>query len=295
MTYNVCYTDDQLVPINSDFSNDTEIISQENLEEFIESDEWNEPAVKRFLQRSIRETKKFRNIRYSGYTNAAFLVRDIRENKYVPEIIQLDWDFGVGDAGDYIDELLRISKAKIYFLSGNDSTENIEESVRERKKRYGDRGLDVFQKNKRVVEKNSEDNLIEEVISNYTNSTNEQYERYGLKIKFQPSLYLPDYKDFWMIESILGSDYLIDYLKKTPSISEKTIEQLFEGADIKFYLNNTNTRIYSENGLELHKYYKDKVSEKSITPIYAIKNYDLAILETAMEKGTSKIFDSNEK
>jgi len=46
--------------------------------------------------------------------------------------------------------------------------------------------------------------------------------------------------------------------------------------------------IYSENGLELSKLKKDILHE--IKPVYAIKNFDLAILETAFEKGFQKYF-----
>ena len=79
------------------------------------------------------------------------------------------------------------------------------------------------------------------------------------------------------------------------TVSQEVLEKIFDTSELKFYLNNTNTRIYSENGLELHKFYKDDINPTPLTTLYAVNNYDLATLETAIEKGTAKIFDSDER
>lgn len=136
MIYDVCYTDDLILPIDSGVQDDTLRFEEESIKQFITSDEWNDPAVKRFLTSSIEKTRKFGNIHYSGYTNPTFLIRDIRNKNYEPSLIQLDWDFGAGgDAEKYIDELLEITNAKIFILSGNDLTENIEGKIKDRKEK----------------------------------------------------------------------------------------------------------------------------------------------------------------
>lgn len=113
----------------------------------------------------------------------------------------------------------------------------------------------------------------------------------GYKIKFSPSVFLPNHEKVWLLESIVGNDYLMDFLNENEfEISEKTIEKLFEQSSLKFFINTTNTRIYSENGFALHSFYEDKLVGNPLKPVYALKNYDLTILETAMEKGTSKVF-----
>lgn len=296
MIYDVCYTDDLILPIDSGIQDDKIRINEESLRGFLTSNEWNDHAVKRFLDSSLKKTKQFENIRYSGYTNPAFLIRDIRNNVYNPSLIQLDWDLGAGgDAESYLDELLEITTAKIFFLSGNDRVEYIKEQVKDRKNKFQDRGLKAYQKNWNEIEKDAEDNLIEEVVSEYTKIKIDVVFN-KVECKFSPSVFLPKPQRLWMLESIFGTNYLMKFLNENSrEISENTIEKLFEQSSIEFFVNTTNTRIYSKNGLELHKFYDDKLTEKSISPIYALKNYDLAILETAMEKGTSKIFGKDEK
>ncbi len=296
MSYNVCYADDLILPIDSGIEDDTRRFGEENIRHFLGSNEWNDPAVKRFLDSSLKKTKRFENIHYSGYTNPSFLIRDIREQTYRPSLIQLDWDLGAGgDAENYIDTLLEITDAKIYILSGNDLIENIEERIKGRRDSHPERGLRVYQKNKDEIEKNAEDNLIEEVVSQYMQLVIE-FEFNGETINFSPSIFLPNPNRIWMLESILGQDYMMNFIKENEMvISESKIEKLFEQSGLKFFINTTNTRIYSETGSELHKFYEDKLVEKPLTPIYALKNYDLAILETTMEKGTSKTFVNDER
>jgi len=296
MKYDVCYTDDLLLPVNPGIQDDTIMIGQDTLEKLLVNQEWNDPAVRRFLSSSFKATKKFENIRYSGYTNPAFLVRDIKSGQYSPKIIQLDWDFGAGgDAENYIDELMEISTAKIFFLSGNDTTQEIIDRIKERKLKKSDRVLGVFQKTHNEIEINGENNLIKEIVAEYTKSTKILMNIYGLEVSFFPSVFLPSPKRFWMLESILGKEHIKNFLQKNAVISENTTEELFEKCENKFYINTKNTRIYSQNGIELHKFYEDKLNDRPISAIYALKNYDLAILETAVEKGTSEILTTDEK
>jgi hypothetical protein len=107
--------------------------------------------------------------------------------------------------------------------------------------------------------------------------------------KFNKSKYLSNEKDIWLLESIFGSDYLSNFMKNYDmEISEISIENLFKTTPLKFHVNKDNTRIYSENGFPLHNFYGDD----NLTQIKArdALNYGLSVIETTMEKGTSKIF-----
>lgn len=292
MRYDVCYADDLLLPVNPNIQDDTIKVEQESLEQLLNYEEWNDFAVKRFLSNSFAKTKKFESIRYSGYTSPAFLIRDIRSGSYNPKAIQLDWDFGTFDAEYYIEELLQITSAKIFVLTGNKSESEIKSRLEDKFPNISDtRGLKVFSKSIHEESLSTHENLTEEIIADFSSISEERIYR-NLTIRFFPSSFLPSFNSFWMLESIFGESYLISSLKENDLVvSKDTVERIFEKSTLEYYINTKGNKLYSKQGLSYAEYFNDKLIH--IKPIKAIYEFDLAILEEAQEKCYS-IIPNNE-
>lgn len=296
MRYDLCYIDDRIVPIGGAVANENGLISKNELSGLIDHDEWEEPTVKKFLRHAIAKSNRYKQIELSGFKHPSFFLNHVIDSHYNPNSIILDWDYGDNKAKERIEEILERTASNIFVLTGNDLESEIEADLVELREKYNNNRIkQVFSKMVFKEEKNTQENLLEEIISDLSNKS-EDVSFGGLTIKFFPSVFLPTSDRIWMLESILSHEYLISFIKENNSeISEKKIEELFEKSSLKFFINTTNTRIYSENGIPLHNYYEDKLLESPLTPIYALKNYDIAILETATEKGTSKIFENDER
>ena len=90
--------------------------------------------------------------------------------------------------------------------------------------------------------------MLEEVIEDLK-IFSEQHIYNDIQITFYPSFILPNFSSFWLLESILGIDFLKAYISNNVlTVSQEVLEKIFDTSELKFYLNNTNTRIYSENG-----------------------------------------------
>ncbi|MBK7908774.1 hypothetical protein [Candidatus Pollutiaquabacter sp.] len=294
MSYEICYIDDKILPEGGIVANETGLISKGEISGLISQDSWAEPTVKRFLSATIAKSNKFKQIQFSGFTHPNFFLNHITNSNYQPNSIILDWDYGESKAEETIQEIIARTTSKIFILSGNELESDIEDVLNPIRQQYNDRRLEIFSKSIHEEDEKTQENLLETLLSDLT-SISEDKRYHDVNVKFYPSSFLPSFELFWMAESILGSDFIISFFSKNnPEISHLSIEKMFEESNVKFYINAKNTRIYSENGITLSEFYNDKDKLKPITAIYAIKNYDLSILETAFEKGSSKTFQNHE-
>ncbi len=294
MRYDVCYIDDRIIPVGGIVANETGLISKTEISGLISNDEWEEPTVKRFLKHTIAKSNKFKQIELAGFAHPNFFLNHAHESQYNPNSIILDWDYGESKADEKIIEILDNTSSRIFVLTGNELESDVETIISPIREKYGTRLGFVYSKSIHKEDKFTQENLLEEILSDLT-SMSEEYKYNELIVKFSPSSVLPNFDSFWMIESILSSDFLKKYLSDNVlEISLNTIEKMFEDSNLAFYINSKNSRIYSENGIALTDFYNDNDKVTSMKAIYAIKNYDLTILETAFEKGTSKTFQNNE-
>jgi hypothetical protein len=295
MRYGVCYIDDRIIPHGGIVSNETSLISKNEIVGLINNDEWEEPTVRRFLKHTIAKSNKFKQIELSGFTHPAFFLNYAIAENYNPNSIILDWDYGDSKAEERIEEILNTTSSKIFVLTGNELESDVENLISPIREKYPHRVKEVYSKSIHKEDKNTQENLLEEIISDLT-SISEEYNYNGLTIRFSPSSILPNFEAFWMVESILSSEFIKKYaIQNVLEISLKTIEKMFEDSNVSFYINSKNTRIYSENGRALAEFYGDDNKITIMKAIYAIKNYELPLLETAFEKGTSKTFQNYER
>lgn len=293
MRYEVCYIDDRIIPVGGKVSNELGMISKSEMSDLVLLSQWEEPTVKRFLKATIEKSNKFKQIELAGFTHPNFFLNHLDLITYNPNSIILDWDFGDNKAEERIEEILNKTSSKIFILTGNELESEVENSLGEIKEKYGSRIGAVYAKSIHLEDKNTQENLLEEILSDLT-SKSEKYQYGDFFVDFYASSILPTFDMFWMIESILGRDFLKRYLDgSTLEVSQNSVERMFEESNVSFFINRENSRIYSKNGLGLTDFYGDGENISAIKAIYAIKNYDLQILETAFERGTSKTFQKN--
>jgi hypothetical protein len=289
MIYDICYVDDKLLPLNVPVPNETSIIPQDQLQYLLGQAEWDDFVVKSFLSQTINKTRKFKRIKLSGFTNPEFLINYLYTQPYHPKTIMLDWDFGTSTANDYIDEIILKTNVndRIFILTGNDLEEDVISILSPRKMQSPERDFSVFSKSVYLEAKNTQEDLIEEIISEYQ-KTSEIVKHRDMDITFYPSHILSVPEFLWLLDSILTERFVTEFLNENAfTINQHLIEKMFEQAGIKFYVNTKHSRIYSEIGVSLRKLLNDEVRE--ITPVYAIKNFDIFTLEEAVEKAYSTI------
>jgi hypothetical protein len=295
MNYEVCFIDDKILPKGGTVANETGLISRNEISGLISHDEWAEPTVKKFLTDTFDKADRYKQIQFSGFTHPNFFLNHIAGSTYRPNSIILDWDYGDSKAEEKIEEIINLTQSKIFILTGNELESDVEAIVSPIRKRHVSRGLGIFSKTIYKEDNNTQKDLIQALLSDLE-SMAEEIKYHDINAKFYPSSFLPTYDRFWMVESIVSSGFIKEFLKKNAAvISHQSVVKMFEESKIKFYINSKNTRIYSENGTGLAGFYKDNDSLNYITPIYAIKNYELSILETAFEKGSSKTFQNHEE
>lgn len=296
--YQLSYIDDRLLPINDAAAEfETGLIPGSIIEMFLpDENDWQEQTVRKLLTQTLKKTKKFTQIDFSGFTNPAFFLNHLKTPGFVPRSIILDWDFGTFQADESIKEILKRTTAKIFPLTGNDLKEEVEELLQPIRQEFGDRISEVYKKadGSHKIEKYTQENLLEDIIEDLTTiPESKQFD--DVQIEFYPSYVVPTFDLFWMVRSIVGDELVREFVENDLlTINQERIEKIFNSSNVKFYLSKHNTRLYSENGLALQGFYDDEAMSEPLSPLYALNNYDIAILETTVEKGTSKIFGEDE-
>lgn len=297
MSYDICYIDDRLLPAGAHVDMETQLIDGGILESLLGRDGWQEPTLKRLLSHTFKKAKRFTQISVTGFTSPNFFLNHFQASGFEPRSIILDWDFGTTSAEESLDEILRRTSSKIFVLTGHDLIPEVEQLLVPIRQKYRDRGLAVYKKTAGIhkVEKDTQENLLEDVIADLTTTVCEIHEFEGIRVLFHPSHVLPNFESFWMFRSIVGDDHIKRHMADDElTINLEHLEEIFNESEVKFYLSKSNDRLYSEGGLVLQNFYEDEALSEPLSPLYALRNYDLAILETATEKGTSRVFDVNE-
>ena len=140
MTYEICYIDDRLLPRDAVVANEFGLISKDEIKSLMAgSDNWDEPTVKRFLSHTLDKSDRFKQINISGFIHPDFFLNYISDNKYSPNSLILDWDYGTSKAEEKIKEILDQTTSKILVLTGNDLKQEVENILSELRKIYPDR------------------------------------------------------------------------------------------------------------------------------------------------------------
>ena len=234
MSYDVCYIDDHLLPFGAEIANEHSLISKTEIENSLTKPNWDEPTVQRFLSNTLKKGKKFNQLELSGFLNPDFFLNYIAESDYKPNTIVLDWDFTTSKAEQKINEIIQQTDSKIFVLTGNDLKPEVEAVLKPFKDAHQNRIFDVYKKTSGIhqFEKATQENLLEEIIADLT-TIEEVYEYAGTEISFYPSFILPNFDWFWMLESILGSNFIKEYIvENSLLISQATIEKMFDDSEV---------------------------------------------------------------
>ena len=295
MKYEVCYIDDHILPYGNYESGNK--INQDDFEKFLsENNEWAEDGVKETIRLNLVNARKYKQIKFYGFVETNIFLNTQRQNGISPQTIILDFDFGTSIGTDFIPELVKLPDLEnIFLLSANAPVSDIQDEVNEKR---GDTKIkiEVFEKS---VFHESDIKTQENIIEEYNKSFFEKSEKVvfnGNEYVFHPSSIVPIPQDIWMLESILGSEFFSNKFKNQSNIiSHQTIEHVVNESSVEFYVGKNKKRVYSKNGLSYARYFNEHDDLEIIKPIYAIKNFDLAVLEEAYEKCYSIIPDNEER
>lgn len=295
MKYEVCYIDDHILPYGN-YENVGKI-RQQDFERFMtENNEWSEDGVKETIKLNLINAKKYKQINFYGFVETNIFLNAQQNNGISPNTIILDFDFGTSIGTDFIPQLIKLPDLEnIFFLSANAPVEDIQNEINEKR---GDTQIkiEVFEKS---VFHESDIKTQENIIEEYNKSFFEKSEPVvfnGHEYSFHASSIVPIPQDIWMLESILGSEFFSDKFKiHSNVISHQTIETVVNQSVVEFFVGKSKKRIYSANGLSYAKYFNEYDDLEKMKPIYAIKNFDLAVLEEAYEKCYSIISNDEER
>lgn len=284
MKYEVCYIDDHILPYG-DYDNTAKINQSDFETYFSEKKEWSEDGVKETIKLNLLNAKKYKQIKFYGFTEPNIFLNAQSNNGISPRTIILDFDFGTSIGTDFIPQLIHLPDIEnIFILSANAPVADIQNEVDE-KRGTTNVNIEVFEKS---IFHESDVKTQENIIEEYNKTFFEKSEKItlsGAEYIFHPSSIVPIPENIWMLESILGDRFFREKFKiHSNLISHATIEDVVNKSSVEFYLAKNKKRIYSTNGFSYAEYFNEMEGLEKIKPIYAIKTYDLAILEEAKEK-----------
>lgn len=100
-------------------------------------------------------------------------------------------------------------------------------------------------------------------------------------IAFVPNLYVSNYTEIWLLESVLGLSIVRNTLRENHVLDADFVEQLFRQSPHSFYLNQAETWLFADYG-DLNE--AEGGPLKQITAFDALQRYGLKLLEEAKEK-----------
>lgn len=111
---------------------------------------------------------------------------------------------------------------------------------------------------------------------------------HGLELTFVPSKYMNSFEDFWRIRALIGSDDILNFLKKEniQILNEENIIKILKDSKYKFYTDK-NENVLSASDNELMRKRFGKLIELSIFD--AIEKYGIELVENTREKGYSDL------
>ena len=221
-----------------------------------------------------------------GFTHPSLCLDEIDEG-LLPDVIIYDWEYGGEtnkESSNWLMEILNSTRAFVFvysmvrneippFLNKADFDEH---SSRFQLFLKGDTGSSVF---------TSEEFIHQYVVSQITKSNNIKIQ--GYDINFQENGYLENPSDILYVERILGRLALSEKLKEGIStISNESIEQLFEDVNIKIYYDAKKGRLVTSDFSIVAK--KMEIT-KELSAIEILKEHGLVTLKELLEIGIAKV------
>jgi hypothetical protein len=259
-------------------------LSLETIEKLTTSEEnWGQEESLRELSISLSsESRKWkRRIQFEAFNHPQTFKEEVKNNH---DFLIYDWEYKpVAASTDDFYDILQSTTSKIFIYSAYDKIDKIPILLGEEK-------FQQFQQQNRfeIKSKGSDEDtedIIKSIMDKFNNGEDVIWE--NIKINIKPSRYLIDSDDFWKIKSIVGVEYLFNYVKhKNNTFDEESIEKLFDEYKDLFYI-DSNKNILSSFETDLLKAGFGKLQQ--LTAIEALQAFGIDKLEEAKEKGYTEI------
>lgn len=263
---------------------DEKRLPPEKISQLVQDENWGTEESLRDL--NIRLTSEWmiwkKRIHVESYNHPETF---ITEKQYDSDFLIYDWEYKpTCEPHDQLFEILNLTQSKIFIYSAYDKIDRIPEIL-------DDARFKPFQQANRyeIMSKSSDehaDEIIDEIMEKF--KSGEKFNWKGLDLIIRPSKHVIDADDFWLLRALIGSESIIEELKKqdTNVIDETSIQKMFEHSPFKFFMDKTKSILSASN----NQLVASKLGELQELPmIEALNTFGIDKLEEAREKGFTKI------
>lgn len=201
------------------------------------------------------------------------------------DFLVFDWEYRPeSDSVSYLRKTLSLTKCPIYIYTAWNKIDHIPELLNaiqfsqfKEKQRF-----QILNKS----DKESEDTILKSVLAKFQEGDKINWQ--GLDLIIKPSKHVIDADDFWLLRALIGSEHIVQELKKqdTNVIDELSIQKMFEQSAFKFYIDKGKSILSASN----NQLVATKLGElKELHMIEALNTFGIDKLEEAREKGFTTI------
>ncbi|HEY5124959.1 MAG TPA: hypothetical protein VIK14_14600, partial [Ignavibacteria bacterium] len=268
---------------------DSHLIVSKDLQKIVSNNVgWKEERDLLYLTTLLLQCELFKKDRLEikWAKNPNFLLSAIDEEKYLPNLVIYDWEYGTSFMvpEDSLSELLELLGSTFFFIYSAYAQNIPIHLLKNQLDKYAAR-FQVLLKGDSSYVTNSEEIIFEYIALRI--DKNPTIKIGGMDVQFNSSGFLTDYKDILYLDNLLGRDAILKGLKQLKNVlSEETISSMLDNLNLKIYSSSNESIMTLDDIISNQKLFGQL---KEISNNYAYKKLGLKKLKELIENGTVKV------